>query len=319
MPDSSSHDALRRALLAQAFIDWLENRTGARAEPASTADGDSLLTLRLGGERLLLAIEPVAATPPDAAWQGRLAAFEERLEKAGAGGVLVWLPAGAEPPLDEPAASETVQAIGAAAAALAPGAVGDARLPITLYLRRRDEAGAYITAYGGMAQYWAQFTERVQGYFQLDSKQLHRLPDDEAYIKGLVDRIVDVAQGMTVDEMRAIPAEDFWRVQRLRGGEGCAAAGRPAGDEAEQGAPLRRRLRTALQEAGARFGADGDALRVLLLYGHYPTLDGEPVGPALRGMDPSLFAGIDFVALLSDGTVKPLLDITRRPALAART
>jgi hypothetical protein len=305
-----------RTLLAQLLLDWLAARTGTVAG-AIEPEADGLLRSTIGGAPLVIAVEPVAGAEPPAEWTARLASFADRID-APEGGALVWLPPGAEPPSGEPAASAAVAAINTALEQTLPGEADEARLPVRVYIRKREDEGAYVTAYGGLAPYWAQFTDRVQGYYQLDSKELHRPPDDEAELKALVERIVATAQGMEVDAMRAVPAEDTWRVRRLRGGAGAAVLGLPPGDESETGASLRKRIRALLPEAGARLAPLAGALHVLLLYGHYGSMANEPVGAALRGQEPQAFAGIDLVVLAADGAIRPLLDITRHPALQAR-
>jgi hypothetical protein len=70
-----------------------------------------------------------------------------------------------------------------------------------------------------------------------------------------------------------------------------------------------------MKECSVRLATQDANLRVLVLYAHYGTLEGEPVGPALRGQDPALFAGLDLVVLIADGQVKPLMDVTRRTGL----
>lgn len=308
MTPSAENDMHARDLLALLFGEWLAGADGT-ADVAPAEQG--LYTVRAGEETVALAIEPLGSGPEE--WQAELQAFAARLTPPGSA-ALVWLPPGATPPRDEPAQSEAVAAVQQALAALQPGETIDARLPIAISVRKCDEAGAYVSAFGGLAPYWAQFTDRVRGYYQIDSHALHHLPDDEATIRALIDRIVAATEGMQLGELRTVEAEDFWRVQRLRSGRGLAVLGLPPGDEMEQGAPLRRRVRQALNEAGQRLRQREETARALLLVGHYASVQNEPVGTALRGLDPALFAGIDLVALAADATIKPLLDITRRIA-----
>jgi hypothetical protein len=304
-------------LLARLLLEFLSERTGMAAEGLVDAE-DGLLTATLAGVPLVIAVAPLASSAGTPDWQTRLAAFAQRLDPP-PGGALVWLPPGAEPPAAEPDASETVAALDRALAMAAPGEAAEAWLPARVYLRKQQDEGAYVTAYGGLAPYWAQFTDRVDGYYQLDSKELHRLPENVDEIKALVERIVETARGMELDGLRAVAAEDAWRVRRLRTAAEVAVLGLPPDDESETGAPLRKRVRALLPETGSRLAAHGDALRLLLLYGHYGSLSNEPVSPALRGQEPQAFGGIDMIALAADGAVKPLMDITRRPALQARS
>lgn len=306
-------------LVARLVLEWLAERTGAPA--ALTDAGGSPLHGRLGDEAVALAIAPLNSAEPPAGWQAALDAFAARLDPGGAGGVIVWLPAGAALPADEPAATVAARAVQAAINATAPGESTDALLPIVLGIQKRDESGAYVSAFGGLAPLWAQFTDRVQGYYQIDSMALHRLPQDEAQVRSLIERVVEASAGMAPGETRMVDTEDRWRVQRLQGGSGCAIIAVPPGDETESGAPLRRRLRSALREAATSVAAEQNVLRVLALVAHYPTIEADQAGPALRGQDPSLFAGLDLIVLVAGGAVKPLLDIARRlpaPSRATR-
>src|SRR4051794_17837134 len=108
---SADHDSQRdlpRRLLAQLVFDWLEARSG---EPVEAEDGaNGLYSATLAADRLTVAIEPAGTPEPPAAWTARLDAFASRLTP-GNGGVLVWLPPGAEPPAQEPAATATVVAL----------------------------------------------------------------------------------------------------------------------------------------------------------------------------------------------------------------
>jgi len=49
-------------------------------------------------------------------------------------------------------------------------------------------------------------------------------------------------------------------------------------------------------------------MRALILLGHYARMDQEGATTAMRGYDPSLYSGIDFVCLVADGLVKPIID-----------
>lgn len=297
--------------VARLVLEWLAGRIGVPAELID-AGPELLLRGRLGAEPVLLAVEPLGAAEPPDGWQAALDAFAARLDPHGEGGVMLWLPAGATLPADEPDATVAARAVQAAVNATAPGESRDALLPIALGLQKRDENGAYVSAFGGLAPLWAQFTDRVQGYYQIESMALHRLPQDEAQVRELLDRVIAASADMALGETRSVDAEDRWRVQRLRGGNGCAIVSAPPGDESESGAPLRRRLRSVLRGAAERLAGEPASLRVLALLGHYPTIEADQAGPALRGQDPSLFAGLDLILLVADGAVKPLLDIGRR-------
>ena len=59
-----------------------------------------------------------------------------------------------------------------AAAALAGGERGEVGFPVTLELRRNGDEGTYMSVVGGLSPYWARFTNRVLGYYQLDSSAM---------------------------------------------------------------------------------------------------------------------------------------------------
>ncbi|MHB8575552.1 MAG: hypothetical protein ACYDCQ_09490 [Dehalococcoidia bacterium] len=305
-----------RRLLATLVCEWLEERTG---RPAALSDRleSGVWPIDLRGLSVSCVIESASTVLAPAEWQSRLAAYNTRLANPAEAGVLVWLPSGAELPRGEPAQTEIVDALNRAIAGLAPGEAADAALPIALHIRKRDETGAYVSAYGALSAHWARFTDRVQGYFQIDSTALHRLPADETTTLELVDRLIEASRGLELDGAATIDAADYWRIQRLRGGTGIAVVATPPDDESETGAPLRKRLRGALRQAGDQLRDTTAAIRLAAFYAHYPSIDEEPVGAALRGQDPSLFAGVDLVLLISDGQVRPLIDVTRKPVLQA--
>ncbi|HZQ38204.1 MAG TPA: hypothetical protein VFD32_19900 [Dehalococcoidia bacterium] len=305
-------------VIARLVLAWLGERTGA---PVELLDGDAGVAVhgRLGAETVVLAVESLSSAEQPAGWQAGLDRFGARLDPRSEGAVILWLPAGAAPPAEEPAATVAVRAVQAAIDAVPPGESRDALLPIVLGLQKRDDNGAYVSAFGGLAPLWAQFTDRVQGYYQIDSTALHRLPEDEAEVRALIDRVITASAGMALGEARMVDADDRWRVQRLRDGSGCTVIAAPPGDETESGAPLRRRLRAVLRGTGERLADGRPALRVLALLGHYPTIEADQAGPALRGQDPSLFAGLDLIVVVADGAVKPLLDVGRRLAAPGAT
>jgi len=307
-------NAADRQLLAGRFFEWLEDRTGSAVVPDGFHQTNPFVA-RIAGRRLVVAVEPAASGHLPVGWLEAVRQLEARLSSSEQGAGLVWLPPGAAPPVREPVASAVVDALQRTLASLAPGESGDAALPITIHIRKKDESGAYVTAFGGLSPYWAQFTEKVQGYYHIDSTALHRLRDDEAYIRELIDRVVEASKTLELEETAAISAQDNWRVQRLRSGDATGVMALPPEDETETGAPLRRRLRIVLGEASRLLAGEDADLRVLLLYGHYGSMEGEPVGTALRGQDPALFGALDLIALVADGQVKPLINITRQPLL----
>jgi hypothetical protein len=75
---------------------------------------------------------------------------------------------------------------------------------------------------------------------------------------------------------------------------------------------LRRHLRKTLKAASAAVNRDADGTALVLL-GSATYAEEEKLSWALRGMDPTLYAGYDIVAVLADGIVRPIME----PALGA--
>jgi hypothetical protein len=252
-------------------------------------------------------------TPPvgDGHWFAAKSALEERISRSLDGGFVLWAPAGADLPTREPGRSEFITRVEAAASALLPGGGGEVRFPVSLYLRKSDEEGGYITARGGLAPLWARFTGRVFGHFQLDSTELHRLPSAEGYTGTLIDSIALSANALKLGSTVTIEADDAWTIQRLSGGDGLTIIGEPPGMEASSGAALRRSLRRTLPELRAAMLAETADARVVGFVGPYASFEDQPVGTALLGMDPALFGGLDLIVLAADGQVGPILDLTR--------
>jgi hypothetical protein len=219
-------------------------------------------------------------------------------------------------PEREPYTSEFILRVEESLQRFVPGGHGEVRFPIMIAVRRSDAEGSYVTARGGLASLWARFTGRVFGHFQLDSSELFRLPAGEGYRTELIDQIVTVANGLDVGATGYVETEDAWPAQRLRGGDGFAIIGEPPASELSSGAGLRRALRRTLQAVRGPLAERGGAARVLCFVGPYTYMDEQPVRAALLGFDPGLYQGIDLICLASEGEVRPLLDLTRNPALA---
>jgi hypothetical protein len=145
----------------------------------------------------------------------------------------------------------------------------------------------------------------VPGTFQLDSRELYRLPHSREERDDLAERIVLAAGQPDVDETASIAAEDSWTANVLNQGPSCVLwAPEPESDD--RSAALRRDLRALLRRAAALRSAEADA-RALVVLGAADYADEEKLSWALRGMDPSLYGGYDLVTVLADGLVKPLL------------
>ena len=82
--------------------------------------------------------------------------------------------------------------------------------------------------------------------------------------------------------------------------------GVPPAVAAEGGIAVRRNLRRILADAGPLREAKGGA-RALVVLGYYARIEQEGATVAMRGFEPALYSGIDFVCLVADGVVKPLI------------
>lgn len=300
-------------------LDALAGRSGQPVEagaatPIPGIDGWSAAG-SVGGQRLSLAGAFIAPPHGDGAWYEAKAALERRLAEGRAGAYLLSVPPGVDLALREPHRSDLIMRADEVAGRLAAGGHGEVRFPVELVLRKSDEEGSYLTARGGLASVWARFTGRVFGHYQLDSTELHRLPAGEAHVERLIGEIVERANQLQLGQTIAVPTEDAWVLQRMRAGEGWLFTGEPPGAELSTGAPLRRTLRRTMQALHPALFAQPAELRVVLLVGAYTHFDDQPVGAALLGFDPSLYAGIDQILLAAEGEVAPIVDLTHSPLL----
>jgi hypothetical protein len=303
------------------FADWLAERTG---QPVSLTAGDTVPETaaliahgEVGSARLAAALCFIVPPEGDGAWYRAKESLSRRIRARVEGGCLIWVPQGVDLPEREPRTSEIVLGAEEALGRFVPGGHGEIRFPIQIAIRKSDAEGSYVTARGGLAPFWAQFTNRVNGHFQLDSTELHRLPAGEAHLSGRIDRIVEAANALELGHTAEVSAEDAWVAQRLRGGEGVALLGEPPGSELSSGAGLRRSLRRTVQALrGPLLEVEADA-HIIALVGPYTSIEQQPVATALLGFDPALYQGIDLICLAAEGMVKPLLDLTRSPLLRA--
>lgn len=274
------------------------------AVSSATSDG-SILTAEVSvGRRWTLRVTVLNTLAADAnlEWEAARAAIERRLDLEGRA-VALWAPRGATLPASEPGLSELVLAL-SQARALDDGRL-ELRRPVRLYFRRVDTSGSVVTALGGLAAHWAQFTNRVPGTFQLNSAELLRLPSSKADREELTERIVLAAGQPDIDETHVIPAEDAWTANNLGSGGACVL-GTPAPENDEWSASLRRNLRRLLKEAVPGLSAPAEA-RALVVLGAATYAEDEKLSWALRGMDPTLYAGYDILTVIADGVVKPIL------------
>lgn len=285
------------------FLHWLRERHG-RGFAVKDRDG---VVIAGDGEFTLAASVGSLVPFEDERWE----AARERLEAQIADGlparIALWAPAGAALPSEEPAASEFAEAVRQAAVKLGPQERGHVSLPIRIGLRKNDSTGGVVSATGGLNAHWAAFTGRVQGTFDLNSTALHRLPESSEHLEKLIEQIVAVTGKMGDGEVREIETIDAWTVQRLSGDSGCTIFGLPRAEAEDIGLAVRRNFRRLLGAAAPALREAAADLRALLVIGYYPRIEMEGATTAMRGYDPASYSGLDFVCLVADGVVKPLI------------
>ncbi|HEU5322548.1 MAG TPA: hypothetical protein VFX28_17200, partial [Methylomirabilota bacterium] len=105
-----------------------------------------------------------------------------------------------------------------------------------------------------------------------------------------------------------IATVDAWTLHRLTGTGGFTIIGRPPEELTDVGLAVRRSLRRLLADAAPRLRESGAQVKAFLAVGCYARRDEEGATTAMRGYDPALFAGLDFVCLAADGGVKALME-----------
>jgi len=287
------------------FLRWL-NETRERPFRVAEERGPSGLATE-NSSRLTVEVRPLLGPIQHSAWL----AARERLEKQVADAVpvpvAVWVPAGADLPAGEPAASDFTEHVRHVAVKLGPHERAHVPLPIRLLLRKTSDGGNVVSVTGGLNPHWARFTERVRGTFDLDSTRLHRLPESEEHLEALIETIVERSAQLEAGQRTEIETIDAWTVQLLEQGEGVTVVGVPASEAQDMGLAVRRNLRRILGEAAPALRDAGAELKALVLLGYYARMEEEGATIAMRGFSPSLYSGIDYVVLIADGLVKPLI------------
>jgi hypothetical protein len=194
-----------------------------------------------------------------------------------------------------------------AAIKLGPHERAHVPLPITLILRKNADTGSVVSATGGLNPHWARFTERVRGSFDLDSTRLHRLPESEEHLESLIATVIERSERLESGQMAEIETIDAWTVQRLTDGATTTLIAVPASEARDMGLAVRRNLRRILGEAAPTLRATDATVKALVLLGYYARIEDEGASIAMRGFSPALYSGIDYVAVVADGRVKPLI------------
>jgi len=243
----------------------------------------------------------------DTAWEKRRALLEELIADGLPARIALWAPAGSDLPGDEPALSEFVALVRQSALKLGPHERSYVPLPATLRLRKSQESGGVVSVTGGLNPHWAKFTERVRGSYDLDSTELHRLPESDEHLESLLDAIVERTTQLRVGQVATLDTIDAWTVQRLSGSEGAAIVGVPPGAATDIGLAVRRNFRRVLNEMVPSLRAAAEPVRALVVLAPYARIEQEGATTALRGYDPALYSGVDFICLTADGLIKPLI------------
>ncbi|MEX2236499.1 MAG: hypothetical protein WEB00_03020 [Dehalococcoidia bacterium] len=285
------------------FAAWLNDREGREAGPHEQA-GDLYRVPSPAGD-LAVMVEPLFETGGDE-WRGKKASVEEQLGASlENGSYALWVPPGADLPLDEPGRSEFIFRVKMAAARLQAGKRVDLKVPVTLGVRKQDDEGSYVSALGGLQPVWSWFTGQVSGVYTVDARSLTRLPEDKAEREQIVAAITESIAGMKKDDRLEVAAEDSWTLQRLAGAAGFAIVAQPSaapGPEHEVRKRVRRLLATAAEKLTGVEGQKALVLPALYLYAAE-----ENVSTAVRGFDPALYAALDYIVLVTDGAVKPII------------
>lgn len=289
---------------------WLAEAHGRRfalegredVEPA----GCSALAVD-GPYRLAVEVRPLIPIDNEP-WRALRDQLQEEIAAGLPGGFALWMPPGADLPSPGDESEAFVRLVQETARGLRPGERSFVPFPVSIYLRKTREDGALVSVVGGLNPHWARLSERVRGTYDLDSSRLHRLPESEEHLRELLERIWRQAESMQPGQWAEIETVDAWTIQRLRGEEGVAIIGVPPEATVEMGLAVRRNLRRILAEAGPRLRERPADLRALVVLGHYGRMEEEGTTTALRGYDPSLYSGLDFLCLAADGLLKPIIE-----------
>jgi hypothetical protein len=302
------------------FIRWLNEAHERRFRIAESTDGGALA--EDGETRLAVEVRPLLGPVENAAWLAAVARLEAQIGEGLPGAYGLWLPFGAVLPVGEPALSEFIDYVRQAAVRLGPHERSYVPLPVRLLLRKVSDGGGVVSATGGLNPHWARFTELVRGTYDLDATRLHRLPESERHLEELIELVVEVSKQLEAGQRAEIDTVDAWTLQRLDGpeigkrksedGGAVTIVGSPPMQTDDPGLAVRRNVRRILAETGPKLRENDASLRALVLLGHYARMEQEGATTAMRGYDPALYSGIDFVALVTDGLVKPIIEAPRR-------
>jgi len=294
------------------LLDWLAGERRRRFQIERTeepAPGVLAAVATDGEQRLAAEVHPLLAPTRNDPWASNRERLESEIAAGLTGGYALWLPPGADLPAGGAEEAELVGLVRGVASKLEPGQRADVPLPATVYIKKQQDEGALMSVSGGLNRYWARLSEKAKGTYDVDSTRLHRLPEPAEHVERLCETVWERAAAIeSVGQWAEIESVDAWTLQRLAGAEGFAIIGRPPEELADVGLAVRRNLRRLLAEAAPRLHGSGAEVKALVAVGCYAHMEDEGASTAMRGYDPALYAGLDFVCLAADGLVKALME-----------
>jgi len=297
---------------AALLVDWFAEQRGRAYTLEAVIDGDvPVFVANSDAGKLAVAMATLWEPESDPAAEDARLAMEERLDAGNVRGpYLVWVPPRASVPASEPGESDFAMRVQLATAPMQPGGRSEIDLPVMVQLAKVRDEGGYASVVGGLSRFWTLITERVNGTFHVNSLQLRRAPQAESVRNALLDRIGELSRGLSLGDAVEFDAAEAWTVQRLRveplGERGFAIAQAPPKIDPSDGALMRRIVRKRLKAAGEALAAVEADVKGVGLLAIYEYAEHENVGSFVKSLDPGLFAGLQLVAAIVDGEVRPV-------------
>jgi len=295
------------------FLGWLAERHDHRFELEGTEEPEPNVVAAnaiAGSLRLAVEVRAVLEPTEDEPWRTQRERLEGELSTGLEGSFAVWLPPGADLPFEAAEVQRLVALTRETLRRLRPGERSQVGLPVPLFIKKTQADGALMSVSGGLNRYWASLSEGISGTYDVDSRTLHRLPESEEHLGRLLEEVRETARAIegTGGGWAELQTIDAWTVQRLREGEGVTVIGRPPAETSDVGLAVRRNLRRLLAASAPRLRAAGADAKALVVLGFYGRMEDEGATTAMRGYDPTLYSGLDFVCLAADGAIKPLME-----------
>jgi hypothetical protein len=297
---------------AALLVDWFAERSGRAYALDAVIDGDvPVFVANSDASKLAVAMATLWEPENDPAAEDARLAMEERLDAGNVRGpYLIWVPPRAAVPGEEPNASDFVMRAQMACAPMQPGGRAEIDLPVKIQLAKARAEGGYASVVGGLSRFWTAITERVNGTFHVNSLQLRRAPQAESVRTALLDQIGELSRGLNVGDAVEFDCAEAWTVQRLRteplGQRGFAIAQAPPKIDPSDGTLMRRIVRKRLKAANEALAAVEADVKGVGLLAIYEYADYENVSSFVKSLDPGLYAGLQIVAAIVDGEVRPV-------------